>query len=94
MMMKSFILIELLIALLIMIVAIHLFFDFFGRYNTHLKMRFFLDDVSNAIEDLLTHKNIISKPFSFQTTNLTCEARLLQTTAKVVYTSIEVLDCK
>lgn len=92
--MRAFILVELLLAMLVMIFALHLFFDFSKNYSHHLDTLSWLDSISSAQVDLIEHQNISKQYVIFETTSLRCDAILNRTNGDVVYHQFEIKTCK
>lgn len=90
--MRAFVLAEILLALLIVMVALHLFLDFLKSYDTHLSVMASLDSISAAQIDLLEKPH--SKEASFQTTNLKCNAVLNYISGNVVYHQFRIKECQ
>ncbi len=92
--MRAFVLIEILLAMLVMVFALHLFFDFSKNYSRHLDILLWLDSISDAQINLIANQNITKQNAIFKTTTLKCNATLSYTNGDIVYRQFEIKSCQ
>ena len=93
---RGFVALELLLALLLVVLCLHLYFDFSKRYNRQLAYTKNLAAISAAQSSLLARQDTISAESTLTThSGLTCVARLVQNapTPGVIYQEYEILRC-
>lgn len=93
---KAFIALELILALLVIMFALHLFFDFSKQYHTLSINSKNLKDISRAQLALIQKQEISQTKLELKTQKLLCNAILLQNAknSDFIFQSYEILECK
>lgn len=93
---KAFVALELILALLVIIFALYLFFDFSKQYHTLSINSKNLKDISKAQLALIQKQEILQTKLELKTKKLLCNAILLQNAknSDIIFQSYEILECK